>query len=150
MKVVLIKDVADLGKAGEVVNAAEGYARNFLIPRKLAIVADAGAIKNVDARKRSVDNKETRLLEEAKELAEKIKDVKVVIHAKVGTGTKLYGSITNNELAQELLKKHQIKIDKRKITIPDPIKSTGNYEIPVKLHHEVSTKLQVEVVAIDV
>ncbi len=148
MKVILIKDVKELGKAGEVVNASEGYARNFLFPRKLAIMADAGAMKAVDTKKKIIESKGEKLLEEAKTLNEKIKEVNLVIHAKVGTGTKLYGSITNHELAEELAKKHHITIDKRKIQISDPIKSIGTYDIPVKLHHDVTAKLHVEVVPI--
>lgn len=149
MKLVLLKDVKDLGKAGQVINASEGYARNFLIPRKLAIIADAGALKAVDTKKRVIELKGEKLLEEAKLAAERIKDIKLVISAKVGTGTKLYGSITNHELAEELEKKHRIIIDKRKIVIPEPIKSTGQYVVPVKLHHDVSVDLHVEVVAIN-
>ncbi|MFQ3548694.1 MAG: 50S ribosomal protein L9 [Armatimonadota bacterium] len=146
MKVVLTKDVKDLGKAGEIVNVAEGHARNFLIPKKLAIVADAGAIKTVEAKKKMLEIKGKKLLEQAKQTAEKINNLKVTISGKQGSGTKLYGSVTSQEIADNLNSQHGIKIDKRKIHLIDPIKNIGSYEVPVKLHTDVSATIHVEVV----
>ena len=146
MKVILTRDVKELGKAGELVNASEGYVRNFLLPRKLAVVADAGAMKVYEQKKKTLEQKGEKMLAEAKATAEKINDLKVQIKGKAGSGTKLYGSVTNQEIADALKAQHGIAIDKRKIHIDEPIKTIGSFEVPVKLHHDVSTKIHVEVV----
>lgn len=146
MKVILNRDVKDVGKAGEVVNVAEGYARNFLLPRKLAVEAKAGALEVIAKKKKVLEIKGEHALAEAKELAEKIDSLRVVIHGKTGAGTKLYGAITSQEIADALLKEHSISVDKRKLHINDPIKSVGTFEVPVKLHHDVSAVIHVEVV----
>lgn len=147
MKVILTQDVTELGKSGEVVNVAEGYARNFLLPRKLAIVADAGALGVLDKRKKTLEVKGEKMLTEAQAIAAKLNDLKVVIAGKAGAGTRLYGSVTNQEIADALLQQHKIKVDKRKIHITEPIKSIGSYEVPIKLHHDVTANIHVEVVA---
>lgn len=147
MKLILTRDVKDLGRAGELVNVAEGYGRNFLLPRKLAIVADAGAMKSLDSKKRTLELKGEHILAEAQEIAEKLKETRVTIKGKAGSGTKLYGSVTNQEIAEALEAQHKIKLDKRKIHISDPIKSIGSFEVPVKLHHDVDATISVEVVA---
>lgn len=147
MKVVLSKDVKDLGKSGQIVNVAEGYARNFLFPRKLATAADAGAMKQIETKKKIVELKLEHQIAEAKEIAERLKGMSVTIKGKTGTGTKLYGSITNQDIADSLLKQHHIKLDKRSIQIADPIKTTGTHEASIKLHHDVSATITVEVVA---
>lgn len=145
MKVILTKDVKELGKAGQLVNVAEGHARNFLIPRKLAIIADEGAMKVLENKKKTLDKKEEKLLAEAKDIAAKLAGIRVKIQGKAGSGNKLYGSITNQEIADALAKQHHINVDKRKISISDPIKSVGSYEIPIKLHHDVSGTIRVDV-----
>jgi len=147
MKVVLSKDVKDLGKAGQVVNVAEGYARNFLFPRKLATAADAGAMKQIETKKKMLELKLEHQLAEAKEIAERLKGTKVTVKGKTGTGTKLYGSITHQDIADALLKQHHIKLDKRSIHVADAIKTTGTHEASIKLHHDVSATISVEVVA---
>ncbi len=147
MKVILSKDVKDLGKAGQVVNVAEGYARNFLFPRKLAIEAGAGAMKQIEAKKKMLELKLEHQLAEAKEIAERLQGVSITIAGKTGSGTKLYGSITNQDIADALLKQHHIKVDKRSIHINEPIKTLGTHEASIKLHHEVSVNVRVEVIA---
>jgi large subunit ribosomal protein L9 len=147
MRVILTKDVKDLGRAGDVVSVAEGYGRNYLLPRKLAIIADAGALKALEQKKRILEMKGEQLAAQAREIADRLKDVRVVITGKAGSGTKLYGSVTSQEIADALLQQHSIKIDKRKIHITEPIKSIGTYEVPVKLHHDVSAVIHLEVVA---
>lgn len=147
MKVILQKDVKDLGKAGQIVNVAEGYARNFLFPRKLAAPADAGAMKQIEAKKKVVELKLEHQLADAKEIADRLAGVSVSIAGKTGTGTKLYGSITTQDIADALLKQHHIKVDKRSIHIDEPIKSLGSHQASIKLHHEVSVTIGVEVVA---
>lgn len=147
MKVLLTRDVKDLGKTGEIVNVAEGYARNFLMPRKMAVLADAGAMKAVENKKKMLEIKGEQLLAEAKTIAEKLDQAKVTVQGKAGSGTRLYGSVTNQEIADALAAQHKIKVDKRKIHITDPIKTTGMFEVPIKLHHEVTANIHVEVVA---
>lgn len=146
MKVILTQDVKNLGKAGQLVNVAEGYARNFLMPRKLAIVANEGAVGELEKKRKSAEAREAKAVADAKALAEKIASLKVTIDAKTGSGSKLYGSVTSHEIATALKKQHQVDVDKRKINIGEPIKSTGTYEIPVKLHSDVSATIHIEVV----
>jgi large subunit ribosomal protein L9 len=147
MKLILTRDVQDLGRAGEIVNVADGYGRNFLLPRKLAIVADAGAIKALDRKKNVIEIKGEQLAVEAQQIAEKLDNLQVTVTGKAGSGTRLYGSVTNQEIADALLEQHSIKVDKRKIHITDPIKNIGTFEVPIKLHHDVSANIHVEVVA---
>ena len=147
MKVILTKDVADLGRAGDVINAAEGYARNFLIPRKMAILADAGSLAVLDKKRKVLEMKGEKLAEEARAVAAKLNDARVTITGKAGSGTRLYGSVTNQEVADAVLSQLKIKVDKRKIHITNPIKNTGSFEVPVKLHHDVTANIHVDVVA---
>jgi large subunit ribosomal protein L9 len=147
MKLILTKDVTDLGKAGQVVNVADGYARNFLLPRKLAILADAGAIKSLEQKKKILELKGEQMLAVAQQIAQKLHEAEVTISGKAGSGTRLYGSVTNQEIADALMAQLGIKVDKRKIHITQPIKNTGTYEVPVKLHHDVSATIHVNVVA---
>jgi large subunit ribosomal protein L9 len=147
MKLILNRDVTDLGKSGQVVNVSDGYARNFLLPRKLAILADAGALSALEKKRKMIEMKGEKLAAEAQEMAEKINNLKVNIVGKAGSGTKLYGSVTNQEIADALLSQHDVKVDKRTIQIVDPIKSIGTFEVPVKLHHEVTATIHVDVVA---
>ncbi|MCX6345646.1 MAG: 50S ribosomal protein L9 [Armatimonadetes bacterium] len=146
MKVILTQDIKELGKAGQLVNVSEGYGRNFLIPRKLAVMADSGAMKNLETKKHTVKAKSDKMLTDANALAEKINKLKVIIKGKSGAGTRLYGSITSQEIADALKAQHKITVDKRKISISEPIKTTGMFEVSVKLHQDVSTVIHVEVV----
>ena len=146
MKLILTRDVSELGKAGQIVNVSDGYGRNFLIPRKLAIVANAGALGALDKKRQILEVKGEKMGEEAREMAQKIDQLKVVITGKAGAGTKLYGSVTSQEVADALLQQHSINVDKRKIQITEPIKSMGSFEVPVKLHHDVTATIHVEVV----
>jgi large subunit ribosomal protein L9 len=147
MKLILTRDVKDLGKSGQVINVADGFARNFLLPRKLAIQADAGALAAIERKRKVLEVKGEKLAVEAQEVAEKINNLQVQVTGKAGSGTKLYGSITNQEIADALMAQHSISVDKRTIHITDPIKSIGTFEVPVKLHHEVTATIHVEVVA---
>jgi len=147
MKLILTRDVQDLGRSGQVVNVADGYARNFLLPRKLAIQADAGALAAIDRKRKVIEIKGEKLAAEAQEVAAKINDLQVTISEKAGSGTKLYGSVTSQEIADALLAQHKVSVDKRKIHIAEPIKSTGVFEVPIRLHHDVSATIKVEVVA---
>ena len=149
MKVVLTQDVKDLGKAGQLVNVSEGHARNFLLPRKLARPADVGQMKNLATQKKSVAVKADRDLTDARAVAERLNNTKIVIKAKTGSGTRLYGSVTNQEIADALKAQQHIIVDKRKIVPHEPIKSLGTFEVPIKLHHDVSALIHVEVVGLE-
>ena len=146
MKVILLKDVKGHGEKGEVVNAKDGYARNYLLPRGLAIEANAKNLNILKAEKVAEDKKLKVETEEAKELAEKISKAEVVVKAKAGENGKLFGSVTNKEIAELLESQHGISIDKKKIVLPEPVKSLGKFQLEVKVYPEISTNLTVKVV----
>ena len=145
MKVIFLKDVKGKGKKGEVKNVADGYAHNFLLKQGLAVEANASAVSTLNAQKKKEEKQAIEELNQAKELKEKLEKVTVELHAKSGEGGRLFGSITSKQIADQLNKKHQIKIDKRKIELNDAIRSLGVTKVPVKLHHEVSATLNVHV-----
>ena len=149
MKVVLTQDVKDLGKAGQLINVSKGHARNFLLPRKLARPADTGEMKNLEAKKKSVAVKADKELTDAQAVAQRLNNTKIVIKAKTGSGTRLYGSVTNQEIADALKAQQRIAVDKRKIVPHEPIKSLGTFEVPIKLHHDVSAVIHVEVAGLE-
>ncbi len=145
MKVILLQDVKGTGKKGEVVNVSDGYARNFLFPRKLALEATPKNLNELKKRQKAEEAKRQQEIEEAKKLVEKLKDITVVIKAKSGESGKLFGSVTNKEIAEELEKQHKIKLDRKKIVLPEPIKQVGEVELEVKVYAEISGKLKVRV-----
>ena len=145
MKVVLLADVKGVGKKGELINAAEGYARNFLLPRKLAKEANAqvmNELKNAEASKAFKIKTET---EEAQKAADELKDKIVRITAKSGTGGRLFGSVTAKEIAQEIKKQFGVDIDKRKINLSGDIKAFGTYQFEIKLYTGITAKMSVSV-----
>jgi len=147
MKVILQDDVKGKGKKGELVNVSDGYARNFLLPRKLAVPAtqeNLSVMKQQDAaRQKKIEADK----EKANDIVEKLKDVLVKITARGGgDGNKLFGSITSKEISEELLKQHGIEIEKNKIVHDEPIKSFGPYEIKCKLGYEISGVIHVLVI----
>lgn len=145
MKVIFLKDVKGKGKKGEVKNVSDGYAHNFLIKQGLAAEATAAAMSSLNAQKKKEEKQAEVELENAKELKEKIEKITVELLAKSGEGGRLFGSITSKQIAEELQKKHKIKIDKRKIEMDDAIRSLGVTKVPVKLHSEVTATLNVHV-----
>ena len=143
MKVILQADVKGQGKKGQAINVSDGYARNFLLPKGLAIVADSAAMNDLK-------NKESARLHKieveraaAREIAAKLESISVKIGATSGADGRLYGSVTSKEIAAELEAQHKIVIDKRKIDMPDPIKAFGTYSVPVKLYTDVMGKINV-------
>lgn len=146
MKVILLQDVKGHGKKGDVVNASDGYARNYLLPKGLAVEANAKNLTELKNKKAAEDKRKQQEYEEAKMLAEKISKVQVEIKAKSGENGKLFGSVTNKEIADVLKSKHGLSIDKKKIVLPEPIKSLGSFQLEVKVYPEVSAKLAVKVV----
>lgn len=145
MKVILNKDVKDLGKSGALVDVSEGYARNFLFPRQLAAEATPAAMKQWEERKKAEQRREDRMLAAAQDLAKELEVAKVVLTAKSGEGGKLYGTITTKEIAQAITKQTQHEVDKRKIDLPEPIKALGTHQFTVKLHPKVSVTMKVNV-----
>ena len=146
MKVVLLQDVKDLGRKGELVNASDGYARNFLFPRKLAVEATAGRLKEIEDRKASEKNRKEMELHAAKELAEKLSKLEVLFRTKAGENGKLFGSITGKDVAEAIKAQHKIEVDKKKVVLHEAIKALGTYQVELKVYPEVSTKINVKVV----
>lgn len=146
MKVILKQDVKGLGKKEDMVNVSDGYARNFLFPRGLAAEASASNINVMNTKKEAEKTKKDRELAHAKELALKVKEAVVVIKSKSGENGKLFGSITSKDISDKLKSDFKLDIDKKKIVLPDPIKSLGTTEVEVKLYPEVSAKLTVKTV----
>lgn len=145
MKVIFLKDVKGKGKKGEVKNVADGYAHNFLIKQGLAVEANQANISSLNAQKKKEEKVAAEELAEAKQLKAKMDEITVELTAKAGEGGRLFGSITSKQIAEELQKKHNIKIDKRKIELADAIRSLGYTNVPVKLYHDVTATLKVHV-----
>lgn len=145
MKVVLLQDVKDLGKKEEIVSVSDGYARNFLFPRKLAVEATDGRLREIADKKSAEKNRKDKELQAAKELADKLNKVEVYIKTKAGEHGKLFGSITGKDIADAVKAQHKIELDKKKIVMHDPIKSVGSYQVEVKVYPEVSAKVNVKI-----
>ncbi|WP_342535220.1 50S ribosomal protein L9 [Lysinibacillus sp. FSL K6-1151] len=145
MKVVFLKDVKGKGKKGEIKNVADGYAQNFLIKNGYAAEANAQALSQLDGQKKLEAKNAAAELAEAQALKEKLEALTVEVKAKSGEGGRLFGSVSTKQIADSLQKVHGIKIDKRKMTLPDGIRALGFTNVPVKLHHEVSATLKVHV-----
>ncbi|KGR85263.1 MULTISPECIES: 50S ribosomal protein L9 [Lysinibacillus] len=145
MKVVFLKDVKGKGKKGEIKNVADGYAQNFLIKNGYAAEANAQALSQIEGQKKLEAKNAAAELAEAQALKEKVEALTVELKAKSGDGGRLFGSVSTKQIADALQKVHGIKIDKRKMTLPEGIRSLGFTNVPVKLHHEVSATLKVHV-----
>jgi len=148
MKVILREDVKGLGAPGKVVEVAPGYARNYLLPRKLAIEATPGNIRNLEQYQRMLDRKHTRLAATAEAMARRLGELTVTLEAKAGEAGRIYGSITSTDIAEGLAKQFEITIDRRKIELPEPIRLLGQHEAQVHLHHSVIATLRVNVTPI--
>ncbi len=145
MKVILRQDFENLGKFGDIVNVRDGYARNFLIPRKIALPATPGNIRMVENEKKQKAFKLERERLSAQQLAEKLSGLEITIPMRAGENERLFGSVTAQMIANEIAKMG-IEIERRKIMLDEPIKSLGNYEVLIKLHPEVTAKIKVNVV----
>ena len=143
MKVILLADVKGQGKKNDVIEVSDGYGKNFLIPRKLAKVADAQSLNDVKVKEAARIYRIETEKKEAQALAEKLKTLLVKIPASSGADGRLYGSITSKDIAERLQEDHAIVIDKRKLVLNDPIKAYGKYEVDVKLYTEVTGKVYV-------
>lgn len=145
MKVILLQDVKKMGKKGDVIEASDGYARNYLFPRKLAEEATANALHVVNAKKENERKKKLAELEAAQKLAAELKGKEVTINAKAGENGRLFGAITNKDVAEVINNQFNLTIDKKKIVV-NTIKVAGEYEVEVKLYPEVSTKMKIIIV----
>ena len=148
MKVILQADVKGTGKKGQVFEVADGYARNFLFPKKLAIEATTGNIQDISHKQALEERRKEKEKENAVELAGKLNALQIEVKTKIGEGGRLFGSVTSKEIVDALKKQHGVEVDKRKLEVKEPIKSLGNYEINVKIYQDVMAKLQVHVSAL--
>ena len=145
MEIVLLEDVKALGKKGQVVKVNDGYARNFILPKKLGVEATAKNLNDLKLQKANAAKVAAEQLAAAKELAEKIEAVSVTLKMKAGEGGKAFGSVSSKEIAAAAAEQLNLDIDKKKLVLPEPIKTFGNHEVPVKLHKDVTAKLTVKV-----
>lgn len=146
MKLVLLSDVKALGKRGDVVDVADGYARNFLLPRKLAGEADKGALAQLDAQHKARERRDAQELADARQLATRIESAKLVVKAKAGENGKLFGAVTNADVASALAAALSVSVDKHKIGLSGQIKALGSYPVEIKLRKNVVAKASVEIV----
>jgi large subunit ribosomal protein L9 len=147
MEVILREHVENLGRRGDVVKVAEGYARNFLLPRKLALLATPANKKVVERQRKIVEAHEAEERAGAEALATRLGQVEIIMARRVGEHETLYGSVTSTDIVEDLAKKG-FEIDKRKVQLPEPLKQLGEHTVPVKLHHDVVAQLSVKVVAL--
>lgn len=145
MKVILLKDVKGTGKKGEMKEVSDGYARNFLLPKKLAVPADNTAVKELNEKKKSQEIKCQKEYEAAVELGKKMEEMNIVIYSKAGDGGRLFGSITSKDIAEQVKKQHSIEVDKRKVLLEEPIRVLGSRFVEIKIHQKVVTKIRVDV-----
>ena len=145
MKVILNEDVKSLGKKGDIVNVSDGYARNFILAKKLGVEANSANLNDLKLRNANDAKLAQEQLEEAQRLAKEIEAKKVTLAIRQGEGGKSFGSISSKEIAAAMKEQHQLELDKKKLVLKDPIKSAGEYKITAKLHPKVAAVLTVVV-----
>ena len=145
MKVILLQDVKGKGKKGHMIEVSDGYARNFMLPKKLAIEATADAINTMRMNDKATQERIAREKAEALDTSKKLRAMTLTVKAKGGGAGRLFGSVTNQEIADALAKETGIKLDKRKIVIADPIKSVGTYTVTCKLGYEINAPLTIKI-----
>jgi len=145
MKVILKEDIPNLGKAGQIINVKDGYARNFLFPKGLALLADEKNMKLLEYQKKKIEEEAKKKRQDAQSIAERLSQVSLTISAKAGEDQKLFGSITSKDIATAL-EKEGFAIDKKQINISEPIKRIGEYEVEVKLHENILAKVKVTII----
>ena len=145
MKVILREDVPNVGRSGELVNVKPGFGRNYLLPRKLAVLANEANVKQLEHDRAVISARQAKLRGNAEEQAKRINAVSVTIGRKVGEQDKLFGSVTALDIAEALAAKGQ-KVDRRHIHLPEPIKTVGSHEVEIRLHRDVAAKIKVDVV----
>jgi len=145
MKIILMEDVTTLGRRGDVREVANGYARNFLLPKKLAVPATAANLQNLDHLKRQRERTENRAHQEARDAAGRIAALTLTVTTRASEDGRLFGSVSAQDVV-EYLQRHEVPVEKRRVLLEEPIKALGEYRVPVKLHPEVTAELQVHVV----
>lgn len=146
MKIILLQDEKKLGKKGDVIEASEGYARNYLLPRKIGVEATAQNMNDLKLHKQKEDKIAREQLDAAKALAAELAEKQVVLKMKAGEGGRVFGSVSSKEIALAYKEQNGIELDKKKIQLPESLKSFGTYEVAIKLHPQVVGKLIVKVV----
>lgn len=145
MQVVLLEDVKTLGKKGQIVNINDGYARNFVLPKKLGIEATPKNLNDLKLQKANADKIAAEQLAEAKELAKKIEESSITLSIRAGEGGRAFGSVSSKEVAGAIESQLGLNIDKKKLVMPEPLKTFGTHIVPIKIHKEVTAKLPVKV-----
>lgn len=145
MKVILLQDEKKLGKKGDIIEASEGYARNYIIPKKIGVEATAKNLNDLKLKKANAEKVAQEQLDAARELAAALEEKSVVLKIKAGEGGKVFGSVSSKEIAAAVKEQHGVEIDKKKIQLAENLKSCGSYEVSIKLHPQVTGKLTVKV-----
>jgi len=147
MKIILLQDVKGTGKKGQIIEASDGHARNFLIPRKLGIEATKANLSELEHRQKAMENRRQQDLLNAQELAKTLGEKSITVPVKAGVNGKIFGSVTNKEIAQAFIAQYGQELDHKKIVMGEPIKSLGERQVEIKLHPQVSAKVLVKVVS---
>ena len=145
MEIVLLEDVKSLGKKGEIVKVNEGYARNFILPKKLGVEATPKNLNDLKLKKANQEKIAAQQLAEAKELGEKLEKASITLSIKAGDNGKAFGSVSGKEISKAIQDQLNLDIDKKKLVLPEPLKTFGTHEVPGKLHRDVTAKLSVKV-----
>ncbi len=148
MEVILTQDVKALGKKGDIVKVSDGYARNFILPKKLGMEATKQNLYDLNMQKAAEVKRQKEILEEAREQAKKLEELTIRVTVKAGEGGKTFGSVSTKEIAAALKEQHGVDLDKKKLVLNDPIKNAGAYTVPVKLHPQVTAEIKVKVEAV--
>ena len=145
MKIILLQDEKKLGKKGEIIEASEGYARNYILPKKIGVEATPKNLNDLKLQKANADKVAQEQLQAAQDLAKVLETKQVLIKVKAGEGGKMFGAVSSKEIVAEFKKQHNMDLDKKKIVLTDSIKAFGNYEVAIKLHPQVTGKFVVKV-----
>ncbi len=145
MKIILLQDEKKLGKKGDIIEASEGYAKNYILPKKIGVEATAKNLNDLKLQKANQEKIAKEQLDAAKALAAELESKTVVVKIKAGEGGRTFGSVSSKEIAAALMEQHQVEIDKKKLQLPEALKNFGSYEVAVKLHPQVTGKLTVKV-----
>lgn len=147
MKVILLENIKGVGKKDDVINASDGYARNFLLPRKLAVEANAENMSKLNNKKDANNYRKDQEKQAAEELAKKIRGILLKIKVKAGENGKIFGGVTSKEVSEELKSQYKFNIDKKKIDLKEPIKMLGSFKVNIKLYEGITGELRIEVIS---
>ena len=145
MKIILLQDEKKLGKKGDLIEASDGYARNYILPKKIGVEATPANLNTLKLQKANQDKIAKEQLDEAKQLADKLAELTVELTMKAGEGGKSFGSVSSKDISEACKQQHQVELDKKKLLLPEALKSFGVYEVGVKLHPQVTAKLKVHI-----